>query len=125
MSSRVSSTPEIGKILPHPATVDRRQIFWRYAITVLIGHLLACLAFVPSLFSWSGLILVPLGHFFFGMLGMTVCYHRLLTHRGFACPRWLEHFLAILGVCCLMDTPARWVAVHRMHHRHADAQPDP
>jgi stearoyl-CoA desaturase (delta-9 desaturase) len=40
-------------------------------------------------------------------------------------PKWLEHFFAILGVCCLQDSPARWVAVHRLHHRHSDTQPDP
>lgn len=65
------------------------------------------------------------GHFFFGLLGMTLGYHRLLTHRGFTCPRWLERSLAVLGVCCLQDTPVRWVAVHRKHHQHSDEQPDP
>src|SRR5438309_8688575 len=29
------------------------------------------------------------------------------------------------GVCCLQDTPARWVAVHRLHHQHSDREPDP
>ncbi len=105
--------------------MDRRHIFWTYGITILVGHLLACLAFVPWLFSWSGLVLLLLGHIVFGMLGMTLGYHRLLTHRGFTCPRWLEHTFAILGVCCLQDTPAHWVAVHRMHHQHSDEQPDP
>src|SRR5262249_30248828 len=52
-------------------------------------------------------------------------YHRLLTHRGFRCPKWLEHTLAVLGVCTLQDSPARWVMVHRMHHQHSDRQTDP
>ena len=50
---------------------------------------------------------------------------RLLTHRGLVCPKWLEHMFAVLGVCSLQDTPARWVAVHRRHHEHADLQSDP
>ena len=54
-----------------------------------------------------------------------MCYHRLLTHRSLACPKWLEHFFAILGLCCVQDTPARWVGIHRKHHEHADEQPDP
>jgi fatty-acid desaturase len=61
----------------------------------------------------------------FGVLGINLCYHRLLTHRGFVCPKWLEHTFAILGVCCLQDTPARWAAIHRRHHQHADEQQDP
>ena len=40
-------------------------------------------------------------------------------------PKWLEHALAVLGLCCVQDTPARWVGIHRRHHEHADEQPDP
>jgi fatty-acid desaturase len=49
----------------------------------------------------------------------------LLTHRGFKCPLWFEHCLAILGVCNLQESPARWVVVHRLHHQHSDHEPDP
>jgi stearoyl-CoA desaturase (delta-9 desaturase) len=41
------------------------------------------------------------------------------------CPKPLEHAFAVLGICCMQDTPARWVATHRRHHAHADDQPDP
>ncbi len=61
----------------------------------------------------------------FGSVGINLCYHRLLSHRSFQCPIWLEHAFAILGVCCLEDSPARWVAVHRLHHHRADHRPDP
>jgi stearoyl-CoA desaturase (delta-9 desaturase) len=40
-------------------------------------------------------------------------------------PRWLERFFVIIALCCLQDTPAKWVAIHRFHHNHADHQPDP
>ena len=111
--------------LPLPAAVDRRRIVWPYAITVGLYHLLAALALVPWFFSWTGVVLAILGLYVFGTLGINLCYHRLLTHRGLVCPRWLEHGFAILGVCCMQDTPARWVAVHRRHHEHADRQDDP
>ena len=91
---------------------------WGYVTVIAAIHLLSLLALVPWLFSWTGLVLFIAGHYFFGMLGMTLGYHRLLTHRGFTCPKWLEHFFALLGVCCLQDSPARWVAVHRKHHQH-------
>jgi fatty-acid desaturase len=111
--------------LPLPTTVQTRQILWPYAIGVVAYHVLALLTLVPWLFSWTGLILCVAGFYVFGTLGINLCYHRLLTHRGFSCPRWLEHTLAILGVCCFQDTPARWVAVHRLHHQNSDQQPDP
>lgn len=111
--------------LAHPSTVNRRKILWPYAISLSVYHLLALLALVPWLFSWTGAALALGGLYVFGTLGINLCFHRLLTHRGFNCPRWLEHGLALLGVCCLQDTPARWVAVHRLHHQHSDDEPDP
>ncbi|WP_428492282.1 acyl-CoA desaturase [Rhodopila sp.] len=111
--------------LPLPAAVDRHRIVWPYAITVVIYHLLALLALLPGLFSWTGVALAVLGLYVFGTLGINLCFHRLLTHRGLNCPKWLEHGFAVLGVCCMQDTPARWVAVHRRHHEQADRRDDP
>jgi fatty-acid desaturase len=111
--------------LPLPASVKLHRIVWPYAIGVGSYHLMALLAFLPWFFSWTGVVLALLGLYVFGTLGINVCYHRLLTHRGFLCPKRLEHSLAILGLCCFQDTPARWVAAHRRHHEYADEQPDP
>lgn len=113
-----------SKVLP-PEGTQPVQLLTGYAVSILVIHLLSLLVFVPWLFSWTGVVLLVAGHYVFGMLGMTLGYHRLLTHRGFTCPKWLEHFFALLGVCCLQDSPARWVAVHRKHHRHSDEQSDP
>jgi fatty-acid desaturase len=109
----------------YPEATQPLRVVWSYALGLVAIHLVAMLAVVPYLFTWSGLVLAILGHFVFGMLGITVGYHRLLTHRGFTCPRWLEHTLATLGMCNLQDSPARWVAIHRLHHQHSDQQPDP
>jgi stearoyl-CoA desaturase (delta-9 desaturase) len=80
---------------------------------------------VPWCFSWSGVILAAIGTNFFGTLGINLCYHRLLAHRSLAVPRWLERALATIALCSLEDTPCRWVANHRLHHRHSDEEPDP
>jgi stearoyl-CoA desaturase (delta-9 desaturase) len=111
--------------LPLPAAVDRHRIVWSYAVTVGVYHALALLALLPWFFSWTGVGLAIGGIYVFGSLGINLCYHRILTHRGLVCPKWLEHGFAILGVCSMQDTPARWVAVHRRHHEHADRQDDP
>ena len=101
------------------------HVRWRYAVGIPGIHLLACLAFFPWLFSWTGVVLALLGLYIFGTLGINLCYHRLLTHQGLTCPKWLEHTFAILGVCTMQDTPACWVAMHRIHHKHSDHRPDP
>jgi fatty-acid desaturase len=108
-----------------PSGASQRQINWRYASAVGSYHLLALLALLPWFFSRSGVALAIIGVFVFGSGGINLCYHRLLSHRSFSCPLWLEHTLAMLAVCCVQDTPARWVATHRMHHHRADDQADP
>ena len=111
--------------LDKPEKAQPLQLNRTYAAVMGSMHVLCLLAFVPYFFSWSGLVLAIAGHFVFGMMGIVIGYHRLLTHRGFKCPKWLEHTLAILGICNLQDSPARWVAIHRMHHQHSDRQADP
>jgi len=120
-----SRQPSSRKRLEYPPGVQRNRFIWEYVFAFTVYHALALLAFVPWFFSWTGLTLCVLGFYLFGTLGINLCYHRLLTHRSFACPKWLEHFFSIIGVCCLQDTPARWVAVHRLHHQNSDEQRDP
>jgi stearoyl-CoA desaturase (Delta-9 desaturase) len=58
-------------------------------------------------------------------LGVTVGYHRLLTHRAFATYRWLSYLLAVLGSMAVQGPVIDWVADHRKHHAHADEEGDP
>ena len=102
-----------------------KRVHLRVLNGIVSFHLLALLACLPWLFSWSGLAIAVAGLYVFGTLGINIGYHRLLTHRGFACPRWLEHTLAVLGVCCWEGSPMGWVAIHRMHHQHSDDVADP
>ena len=125
MTTKAVLPRPLGGHLNLPAAVDRTRLVWPYTITVAIYHLAALLAVLPWFFSWTGLILAAIGVFVFGSLGINLGYHRLLTHRGFACPKFLEHSFAVLGVCSMQDTPARWVAVHRRHHQFSDQQDDP
>jgi stearoyl-CoA desaturase (delta-9 desaturase) len=122
--SAASAATESKRLAP-PTTLARGRVDWPYAISFALYHVVALLAFWPWLFSWTGLCLALAGTYVFGTLGINLCYHRLLTHRSFDCPKWLERCLAILGVCCLQDTPARWVGVHRLHHQFSDESPDP
>lgn len=110
--------------LPLPDTVVRGRILWPYAIALGLTHLMALAAVVPWLFSWTGLIVMILGVHVFGQ-GINLCYHRILTHRSAQLPKWLEYFFVVIALCCLEDTPGRWVATHRFHHNYSDEQPDP
>lgn len=116
---------DAGGRLPKPASVRTKSIMWDYTLSFIVFHAVSLLAFFPYFFSWTGVALAVAGMYVFGTLGINLCFHRLLTHQGLIVPKWLEHTLAILGVCCVQDTPAKWVAIHRLHHQHSDEQPDP
>jgi fatty-acid desaturase len=64
-------------------------------------------------------------HYLTATIGSSVCFHRMLSHRSFRSPKWLEHVFATFGVCSLQDSPIRWVAIHRRHHQYTDEREDP
>ena len=87
-------------------------------------HALACLVVLPWLYDGRAVALAVIGIFVFGQ-GINLGYHRLLTHRSLALPRWLERCFVVLAICCLQESPATWVAWHRAHHAHSDGDRDP
>jgi stearoyl-CoA desaturase (delta-9 desaturase) len=96
---------------------------WVFFVVIATFHLGAVAALFN--FHWSSLAV------FFTMwivgqnVGVAVCYHRQLTHRGFVTPKWLEYLMAICGAMTLQGSPIYWVAVHRMHHQFTDKSGDP
>ncbi|MET0971490.1 MAG: acyl-CoA desaturase [Tardiphaga sp.] len=121
LTRRSAATP----VLALPEGVQPYRIDWVNVGVIGGFHALALLALIPGLFNWTALIVAIVAARLFGLLGINVGYHRLLTHRGFGCPKWLEHALVVIAICCAEDTPSRWVAVHRRHHEKADERPDP
>lgn len=69
--------------------------------------------------------LVPLAVYVVTGLGMTVCYHRLLTHRSFTTHKWIERTMTLLTTIGLTGSSLSWTAAHRLHHRKADREGDP
>jgi fatty-acid desaturase len=78
----------------------------------------------PFAFSWSAVVVCVILYLITGF-GITIGYHRLLTHRSFQTSRVLEYFFSVLGSLANQGGPLQWVAVHRVHHQHSDAEGDP
>jgi fatty-acid desaturase len=106
----------------HSQTV-RSGINWIFAITFASFHLGALAALFY--FRWSALIVFLVAWVLTQNVGIGMGYHRLLTHRGYSAPKWLEYCIATFGTLALQGGPIYWVAVHRMHHRHTDKEGDP
>jgi stearoyl-CoA desaturase (delta-9 desaturase) len=60
-----------------------------------------------------------------GSWGIGMGYHRLLTHRGYRTPKWVEYFLTVCATLTLEGGPIFWVATHRIHHKFSDVEGDP
>ncbi|MDH5562468.1 MAG: acyl-CoA desaturase [Nitrospirota bacterium] len=58
-------------------------------------------------------------------LGITVGYHRLLTHRSFKCPDWVKMAFLIAGGMALENSALRWCGDHLRHHSRCDKAEDP
>ncbi|MGC2398181.1 MAG: fatty acid desaturase [Acidobacteriaceae bacterium] len=86
-------------------------------------HLLAVAALF--MFTWKAFFCF-IGLWFVAInMGIGMGYHRLLTHRGYRTPKWVEYFLSICGTLSLEGGPIFWVATHRVHHQLTDRDGDP
>ncbi len=101
----------------------RETINWKNVAMVSFFHLLA----IPVVFtfSWQNAAALLIGNWIVGSLGVGLGWHRLLTHRSFRAPKWLEYTLSILATMSMQDSPEKWVATHRMHHKFVDTDSDP
>ena len=77
-----------------------------------------------GLLSWSDLVAFAL-FYSVTILGVTVGYHRLFTHRSFRAPTAVRATFAILGSMAVEGSVIAWVANHRKHHAFADREGDP
>ena len=98
---------------------------WPTWTGLAVIHVAALAAFIPGMFSWSAVAVALVIYYLTGGIGISLCYHRLLTHRSLAVPKWLERFTALLGTLALQGGPIEWVSTHRIHHAHTDTDEDP
>jgi fatty-acid desaturase len=101
----------------------RRNINWKNLSIIISFHLLTIAAFF--FFSWQNLAAMLIGNWIVGSLGVGLGYHRLLTHRSFKAPKWLEYLLTIFGAMAIQDDAPKWVATHRIHHQFTETDRDP
>jgi len=77
-----------------------------------------------SLVSWRDLALFA-AMYVVTAAGITVGYHRMLTHRSFRTHKATEYLFAGLGSMAVQGPVIAWVADHRKHHAHTDVEGDP
>jgi stearoyl-CoA desaturase (delta-9 desaturase) len=96
---------------------------WLTLTTVALFHAGALAAFF--FFTWERLAVMAILYVLAINVGIGMCYHRLLTHRGYQTPKWVEYLMSICATLSLEGGPIFWVSTHRVHHQLSDQEGDP
>ncbi|MFM7455676.1 MAG: acyl-CoA desaturase [Vulcanococcus sp.] len=101
-----------------------RRANWAVLGFMAALHALGLVALLPQFWSLPALAALLVLYWVTACLGVTLGYHRLLSHRALRVPRWLERCLATCGALSCQHGPIDWVGLHRHHHKFSDTDAD-
>ncbi|KAF6260540.1 MGDG specific palmitate delta-7 desaturase [Scenedesmus sp. NREL 46B-D3] len=113
------------KEIPKRGAVIKNAVTCLMRLTVIVAMHAMAVFIAPRTFTWKNALLGWLVYAIPGIFGITLCFHRLLTHRSFKCHKWFEYLCAFLGSQAGQGDPIEWVSTHRYHHLHCDTPLDP
>jgi stearoyl-CoA desaturase (delta-9 desaturase) len=106
-----------------------KNLFSSSTLGAQLFQIVALLGTVAGLYMYPitvhTLLLILLGYFLYGCLGIVVTYHRYLTHNSYAARPVLVKLFSILGCFAGTGSPLAWVAIHINHHLKSDKPDDP
>lgn len=90
---------------------------------IVLGHL--ALAYIIFTLQWQLLLISLLIHYIILTLGISMTYHRAISHNAVTLPRWLEFIGLFLAGFSMQGSALSWSATHRQHHRYQGTEKDP
>lgn len=112
---------------PPPAAPPRAHVIATRLVVIL--PFLACVT--AGVWIWQcgfmgwGFVYLAVGGWLLTGLGITVGYHRMVTHRAFETSRFMHKFWTVLGGLAMQGSTLGWCSVHRKHHQFSDVDGDP
>ena len=118
-----------GVPLAKPLTEGRQRpgvlaALWAFVIIPFLALLVAVPVAWGGWLSWTDVAIALVCYVVTG-IGVTVGFHRYLTHGSFKARRGLRVALAVAGSMAVEGAPTQWVADHRRHHAYSDVEGDP
>ena len=109
----------------HRTPLPPRQRKFKFGTTsfMLVMHVGAVFALLPRFWSWQAVAALAV-LYWVTVLGVTLGLHRLVTHRSFVAPKWVERILVLMGALACQSGPIEWVGLHRHHHKFSDQSND-
>lgn len=121
-ASLQSALPVVPRTAAFVRPADERYAWWSHGPFVLMQ-------FMPLMAFFTGAEprdwLLCAVFYATRMFGLTVGFHRGLTHRAFRMGRGMQFALALLGTLAAQRGPLWWVSHHRKHHQVTDTPDDP
>lgn len=93
-------------------------------VAPLVGTIVAVWLLWQRLVTWRDLAILG-GMYFSTALGITIGYHRMLTHRSFATWPAVRFVFMALGSMALQGPALDWASIHIKHHATTDTDDDP
>ena len=94
----------------------------------VVGPFIATLYAITRLWqryvTWSDIILMLVFYLISG-LGITIGFHRMLTHKSFETSKYIKAMFLIMGCMAWEGNPITWASTHIKHHAHSDQEDDP
>jgi stearoyl-CoA desaturase (delta-9 desaturase) len=102
----------------------RKTVVLISVVAPLIGTIYAIWLLWQRLVNWND-IAILVGMYFFTGIGVTIGFHRLLTHRSFAAPPAVRFLFLALGSMAVEGPALDWASIHIKHHATTDTEDDP
>jgi stearoyl-CoA desaturase (delta-9 desaturase) len=93
-------------------------------ITPLAGTIFAIWLLWQRIVNWNDVAILG-AMYFFTALGITIGYHRMLTHRSFETHPVVRFFFLVLGSMAVEGPALDWASIHIKHHANTDEDDDP
>ncbi len=95
--------------------------------SLFAGQVASMLAIVPMAMYATATQWAISGAMYIGIMlfGLTLGYHRYLSHKMFKCPKWFELVMLFFAHIMMVGPAILWVATHRAHHKFTDTEKDP
>ncbi|HYW29494.1 MAG TPA: acyl-CoA desaturase [Gaiellales bacterium] len=104
---------------------------WGQKTTMLVVTIIPFLGFIAAIMllwntfvGWTDLLLLAVLYVLCGF-GITIGFHRMLTHQAFKAVKPLKAALLVFGSMAIQGPAITWAVDHRTHHAHSDKEGDP
>ena len=110
--------------LPQSAGWGQKIVMLGLTVIPFLGFIAAVTLLWNTFVGWTDLVLLVVLYVLCGF-GITIGFHRMLTHQAFKAVKPLKAALLVFGSMAIQGPAITWAVDHRTHHANSDKEGDP